>query len=271
MSPVAQMRAWTSAALGLAISALLFPPGASAQEAPAGPAQPAPAGPAQEAPARPPPLPPLASKPLPWERILDIGGEFAIVARPATGDRFGNPSPVRYEVATGFALHIRWPLLKYLQIEGYFVDVHLPVKVPLGGLGLDAAVTSPPVETFVFGVRASPRMTWGPITGWLTAGAGWGRFEFRRMTATNATGVFALRERGGSFVELPLGFGVSFEIIKRWLTLDLQATAAFVLEQHGEAFDSAQTVDAAGKLREVGPMPIIDASLVQTIGFSLLL
>ena len=92
------------------------------------------------------------------------------------------------------------------------------------------------------------------------------------MTATTAGGkTYVLRERGGSFVEIPLGFGFSWEIVKRWLSFDLQSTAAFLAEQHGKAFSDSQAVDPAGKLLNVGPLPIVDASLVQTIGFSLLL
>lgn len=269
-------------ASGLALlAALVLPVQARADDAgapsPAGSASTAappsaPADPAEGKPPRPPPLPPTEDKTSPWDRLLDVGGDFALVARPATRDAEGRASRIRYKPATGFGLHIRWPLLKYLQVEAYFIDCHLPVIIPDGALGLADTVTSPPVETFVIGARVSPRLVWGRLTGWLTAGVGWGRFEFQRMTATTSGGApYTLRERGASFVEIPLGLGVSFEIWPRWVSIDLQATAAFVAGQRGEAFDDAQTVDAGGHLRNVGPLPIMDASLVQTIGLSLLL
>jgi hypothetical protein len=255
------------------------PPGAapSPGPAPSGPALAAPAAaasvdPAEGKPPRPPPLPEAEEKTLPWDRLLDAGGDFTLVARPATHDAKGRPSRIRYQAATGFGLHIRWPLLKYLQIEGYYVDCHMPVGIPNGALGLADTVTSPSAETFVFGARISPRLAWGRLVGWLSAGAGWGRFEFPRMTATTSSGAtYTLRERGASFVEVPLGLGVSWEVLPRWISIDVQATAAFVFGQRGDAFDDAQTVDDAGHVRNVGPMPIMDASLVQTIGLSLLL
>lgn len=232
----------------------------------------APAEPATDKPARPPPLPPTEDRVLPWDHLLDIGGDLALVARPATGDAKGRSSRVRYEPATGFALHLRFPVLKHLQIEGYFIDCHHPVTIPRGALGTTDTIVSPPVETFVFGARATPNITWGRVTASATAGVGWGRMEFQRMTATTATSAkYTIRERGGSFVEFPIGVGVSIEIVKRWLTFDLRATAAFVIEPNGDAFDLGQTVDASGKLQDVSPMPIMDASLVQTIGFSLML
>lgn len=239
---------------------------------PSAPASPGPVDPAEGKPPRPPPLPPTEDRTLPWDRSLDVGGDFALVARPATGDAKGRASRVRYQAATGFALHIRWPVLKYLQVEAYYVDCHHPVSIPDGALGPSDTITSPSAETFSIGARVSPRLSWGPLVGWITAGAGWGRLELQRMTATTSSGAtYTLRERGGSFVEIPLGLGVSWEIVPRWISIDVQATAGFVVGQRGEAFDDAQTVDAAGHIRNVGPMPLMDASLVQTIGLSLLL
>lgn len=284
-------RAWALAAASLAALSSMSLPGTARADAPAGAnaaaptpsassasttadtatAPAAPAAAIDDKPARPPPLPPLEPAILPWGRTVDIGGDLSVVERPASSDVKGNPSSIRYEAATGFALHIRWSILENLQIAGYFVDCHLPVSIPRGALGLDAGVTTPPVETFVFGLRVSPSMAWGRLSGWLTAGAGWGRFEFQRMTATSSSGAFTLRERGASFVEIPLGLGASWQIVPRWLSIDFEATAAFVAGQHGEAFDHAQTVDRAGHLRDVGPLPVMDASFVQTIGFSLLL
>jgi hypothetical protein len=230
------------------------------------------ADPTDGKPARPPPFAPTESRASSWERLLDAGGDFALVARPASHDAKGQPSEVRYQAATGFALHIRWPLIEHLMLEGYYVNVHMPVELPRGSLGIADAITGPPVDTYVFGARLSPNMTWGRIRAWVSAGAGWGRFELRRFTATSSSGAsYTLRERGASFIEFPLGVGISFEIIKRWLSLDLAGTASFVVGQEGDAFSDAQAVDPSGKLVNVGPMPVMDASLVQTIGFSLLL
>ena len=242
---------------------------AATSTAPATPAPSSPLPAGEENAARPRPLSPIPITLLPWERMLDIGGDFALVARSATHERGDGPSRVRYQPATGFALHIRWPIMKWLQIEGYYLDVHMPVQLPPGSLGVRDTITSPPVETFVFGARVSPRLMLGPVTLSLTVGAGWGRFEFQRMTARTAGGAeYKLRERGASFVEIPIGFGFSWQILK-WLTFDLQMTAAPLLEQHGEAFSPSQAVDPTGKLLYVGPLPIADVSLAQTIGLSL--
>ncbi|MBK8251976.1 MAG: hypothetical protein IPK82_04840 [Polyangiaceae bacterium] len=228
--------------------------------------------PAANKPPRPPPLPETPSKTEPWEHLLDVGGDFAVVARSASTTSDGRPSRVRYQAATGFGLRVRWPIFKYLHVEGYYLDVHMPLGIPQGSLGINATIDSPPVETFTIGARVSPRMTWKSLTGWLTAGAGWGRFEFQRMTATGSSGAsFALRERGGSFIEVPMGLGISWEVWPKWISIDLQFTAALVFGERGEAFEDAQTVDAEGHIHNVMAMPAVDGSIVQTFGLSLLL
>ncbi|MFO0743385.1 MAG: hypothetical protein U0270_46385 [Labilithrix sp.] len=232
----------------------------------------APEAPPDPASARPKPLEDPAPRPLPWDRMIDVGGDFLIAARPAMNDVKGNPSEVRYQPATGFGLHLRFALLEHLLIEGYYVDVHHTITIPSGALGVTDPIASPPVETYSFGARLSPSMTWGRVTAWLTAGVGWGRFEFQRATATNSKGeTYVIRERGASFVELPVGAGARIELVKRWLSLDLTTTYAFIAGQHGDAFEPSQTIAPDGHPRALDAFPVIESSFVQSIGLSLLL
>jgi hypothetical protein len=53
--------------------------------------------------------------------------------------------------------------------------------------------------------------------------------------------------------------------------VQLELTGAFILGQEGTATDPAQAIDGAGKKRNIGGLPQLDASLVQTLGLSLLL
>jgi hypothetical protein len=72
-------------------------------------------------------------------------------------------------------------------------------------------------------------------------------------------------------VEIPIGVGAAFEIIPRWLRIHLELTGSFIPGQTGAALEHAQTIDPAGKPRDVGPMPKLDYSIAQTIGLSLVL
>ncbi len=92
------------------------------------------------------------------------------------------------------------------------------------------------------------------------------------MTATTASGAsYSLRERGGSFIEIPLGVGVSWRSCRAGCRSTCRRPRRSSWASAGDVFDDAQTVDPGGHLRNVGPMPLMDASLVQTIGLSLLL
>jgi hypothetical protein len=125
----------------------------------------------------------------------------------------------------------------------------------------------------MFGVRFSPSLAFTPrLRGWLTAGFGWGRFENPRMTTRDpGQAAFSLPERSDYVIEIPMGVGLSFDIIPRWLSLQAELTGAPIVGQEGTAVGPSQAIDAAGKKRTVGALPHLDASIVQSIGFSLLL
>jgi hypothetical protein len=125
----------------------------------------------------------------------------------------------------------------------------------------------------MFGVRFSPSIAFtSRFRGWLTAGFGWGRFEYPRMAAQDpGQAVFSIPERSAYAIEIPLGLGLSVDLIPRWLSIQAELTAAPIVGQLGTAVTTAQAIDAAGKKRTIGPLPDIDASIVQSLGLSLLL
>jgi hypothetical protein len=86
---------------------------------------------------------------------------------------------------------------------------------------------------------------------------------------------YPVRERAMSFVEIPVGIGTSYDVIRNWLTIELEVTGAFALGQEGESVRSAQAIDARlprlGRKVPIGGLPLIDASFVQMLGLSLVL
>jgi len=231
-----------------------------------------PAPPEAKRPARPPLPPAPETKPLPWQHHLDIGPLFALVARPASHDDKGQPSAVRYAPGFGVGVGLRLPVHRNLDVAGYFVDSQHVVELPPGALGVAGTIESPRVHAFSFGARVAPALSLGPRTrAWLSAGAGWGRLEFDRMKATEPLGAFTIRERSMSFVEISLGLGASFEVIPRWLRVQLEVTGAFVPSQVGSAIERAQAIDAAGKKRTILGLPKLDGVITPSLGLMLLL
>ncbi len=80
-----------------------------------------------------------------------------------------------------------------------------------------------------------------------------------------------IRERADSVVELPVGLGASFEVIPRWLSIQLELTYAFDVGQVGTGQDRAQAIGDDGRKLDIGGLPRLDGLLVQTVGISLLL
>lgn len=246
---------------------------APAQEETAGAAKNEDADAAAKKPPRPPLPPQPAAEPPLWARRLDIGGDVAFVARPASATSEGAATGIRYRTAIGFGLHARWDLFRYLRFTAYFVDTHHTVLIPQGSLGVGGQITLDAAKTYAFGARLSPTLPLGDRGRvWVTSGVGWGRLELGRMSVQEpGREAFEVRERSMSFVEVPVGLGASFEIVPRWLAVEIEVTGAFVLSQEGNALHDAQAIDTAGRKRVIGSFPEMDASFVQTLGLSLLL
>lgn len=235
---------------------------------------PPPRGPQPETPARPrlPPAPPAA--PVPWEPHLELGSDVAFVQRAASVDGNDRATDVRYRPGLGYGLHASWHLVRWLRFSGYFVDARHEVELPAGALGLTGVLTMDPVRAYSLGARLAPTLTLGErARAWLSLGIGWGRLEFDRMKVVESTASpFEVRERSQSFVEYPLGLGASFDVVPRWLSVEVGLSAAVVDDgDDGSALVDAQAIDAAGKRRNVGSLPQVDAAFVQSIGLSLLL
>ncbi len=103
------------------------------------------------------------------------------------------------------------------------------------------------------------------------AGVGWGRFEFPQMTAQEAGKLpFVIKGRGSSFVTFPLGFGSSIELLKNWLSLDFELDWSPNIHDDGTSFVVVQAIDN-GYERNIGPMPIVHVTYLQSLGLSLTL
>lgn len=207
---------------------------------------------------------------MPWQPHVEIGTGLAISEMLASKDGLKQVTPVRFSPYVGFHVDLSWQVFRYLRFTGYMVEHDDPIRFPPGSLGLAGTITGPSVHAYSFGVRFSPTLPLGSrVRLWITAGAGWGRLEYGRLTVTEAGVPFTIPKRASSIVEIPLGLGLSVELIPRWLSARMELTGAFVPSQTGDALDYTQAIDGAGKMRNVGPMPLLDASFVQTFGLSL--
>ncbi|MRG94144.1 hypothetical protein [Polyangium spumosum] len=220
-----------------------------------------------EPPARPRELPPLDVRSPPFTRHVDLGGGVALV------HRFASDEPrVRYPAAVGMALWARVDVTRWLRANLYALRTERDMALPAGALGLAGDPGDVEYYAYSFGLRLAP--TWhlsSRARAWASAGAGWGRLEHGRFSVVSPSGVFLVRERSASYVELPLGVGASFDVVPRWLAVELETSGVFYVGQRGRAFDEAQAVDASGRRVTVGAFPRFDGGFVTTLGLSLVL
>src|SRR5262249_15254440 len=156
-----------------------------------------------------------------------LGPDVVLVEPIGTHDENGADPGVRYLTAVGVGAHASWAFVRYLRITAYYLDAHHPPRVSNGGLGLSGPAASDAVHTYALGFRLAPTL---PITArfqaWVSAGAGWGRWEFPRMkvvpsraavpeTCDVTTHCYNVYERADSMAHIPLGLGASFEIVPR--------------------------------------------------------
>ncbi|WP_437568918.1 hypothetical protein [Sorangium sp. So ce542] len=244
------------------------------------------AGPARDAgaeePAK-PPRPPLPPAPpptrLPWGRHIEIGADAALVSWLGTRDDAGRLSRARLEPAIGLGIHARWEIVEHLRFSAFVVLARHEVAMQQGALGQPGAITAEPREdgapgarALALGARLAPTLPLGErARSWISVGVGYDRFDFDRMRVSDPGGEFTIRERGGSYVAIPLGLGVSFDLIRNWLTIELESSGAFLLGRGGDATREAQAIDGLGRRRTIGGLPQARGSFIHTLGLSLVL
>jgi hypothetical protein len=232
-----------------------------------------------------PPLPEAPPpQPVPWNHHIEIGVGPVAAEMPVHLDGNGNPTRVRLTPGPGFNIDLSWQIFRYLRFTGYLFEHNHAVDIPAGSLGMEVPeyVHAPSTHVYSFGVRASPTLPLGArMRLWLTAGFGWGYVGYGTLTLAgtppspcqsplvNCSSPTTIHSRAEYMFEIPLGLGGSIEIIPRWLSLRFEIIGAFMPSQTGDALGLGQYIDVLGMKHPVGPMPRLDASFVETVGFAL--
>jgi hypothetical protein len=190
-------------------------------------------------------------------------------------------SAIGLEPAPAWGVHVRWSILSWLRFHAHFMDARHSLDLPTNALMADTAnsisagstIDTGRVQTFVFGGRVAPTYEFNARwRAWLSVGLGWGRFNYPNMTVTEPSGrVLEVRQRSGTFAEVPIGIGLSVDVIENWLAIEYEATGAPAFGQSGKAHEIFQAVDSEGNIRDVGPFGASQVTFVQTLGLSLIL
>jgi hypothetical protein len=86
-------------------------------------------------------------------------------------------------------------------------------------------------------------------------GVGWVRIDAPVPTAPG----FSLQgKRSATEVNVPIGAGVSYEIIQNWLNCSMSFTYGFAFDQHGSAYAPLQAI-VDGKIVYLAPLPVLQS------------
>jgi hypothetical protein len=202
-----------------------------------------------------------------------------MVETPTSVDGDGNATPIRFRPGIAFNGDLSWQVCRFFRFTGYVLEHDHPIQWGDNPLGRPLGNSLPPASAhmYSFGARFSPTLPIGRrVRLWITAGAGWGRVEYARLSVSPPASlsgpvnpIVTVPARGESLFEVPVGLGGSIVLVPRWLSLRFELTGAFVPSQIGEALTHGQYIDALGKAQDLPPMPKLDAVFVQSVSLAL--
>lgn len=92
-----------------------------------------------------------------------------------------------------------------------------------------------------------------------SAGAGWGSVVVPSIRVMGSV-LSSIRQRRGVLLEAPLGLGVSWWVLPRWVNVSLESTYAITFGSSGDAYATDVYVNEQGRNATVGPMPTFTGS-----------
>lgn len=196
---------------------------------------------------------------------LQLGPDFGLIQRPAQPNGAG----ITYAPGITYGAHAQLLTARWLRFSLYYLHARQPLEIPEGSLG-GGAVVHPErdyLSSYVLGARLQPTLNLGQrLHLWVSAGAGWGKASAPPMQvgSSSAANHIQAARREGVLVELPFGVGGSFDIIKKWLAVSIDATYAPLTNQSGDLYRDVQAIDASGRMVHIGPLPKLGPSMAAT-------
>ena len=141
-----------------------------------------------------------------------------------------------------------------------------------GALGTqEARIDQPGLE--VLSMQAGLEPTWSPVRHvrlWAGPWMGWGRVTAPEPRIEGPLRVRSA-ERYGVILEAGLGFGTTYEILPRWLTLNTTLGAGLMADQSGTVFQQVQGFDDEGHRVFVDGLPRFSGCFQASAGLGVLL
>ena len=184
---------------------------------------------------------------------LELGPDVAYVQRLSASPTEGVSS--RSALAPG--LLGRATLVPWLAVGFRYNRSFHTIDLSSGALRTSAPVLEAASDLQVTTLQGSLQPTWQArptLRLYASLGLGWGSViapAIRLQGTTPST----IRQRRGVFVEVPLGLGVTWWALPRWLSVTYEASYAPASGSSGDAYTPDTYVSPSGQNATAGPMP----------------
>ncbi len=205
--------------------------------------------------------------------LLELGAYATFVSRSTPPRGPDNARGVTYDPAAGLRIDARANLFQWL---GFAIIYHRSSHTVSGpDLAPDLPghqYTMETMATYAIGAAVEPTYRFSDrMRAWLSIGAGWGRAKVGKTSLTTATGTHLIDERAGVFVELPLGAGFAYDVIRNHVSVVLRGTRAGVTAESGSLYETTQTLDSRGQISHEPGLPTFSPVYCVSLGLAWLI
>lgn len=207
------------------------------------------------------------------EPQAELSALAGLSVRPAASGNDENPDGIGYGPGLQLSFLARGYVWSWLSAAIYHRRASHELDLPRGAAGLDYQhISMDKLLVYSLGARLEPTYhVSDSFRTWVSLGVGWGRMTLDKVHVQETDRSYTVPERAGVFVEVPLGLGVSYEVVPQWLAIQAEADVAHLSKQSGGLHGSTPYVDSNGSLHFAGPMPTQVVSGSFLLGVSLLL
>ena len=201
--------------------------------------------------------------------------EVAVLAGVAMrfADSGDDPDEIGYRPGVQLIVQGRGYVWSWLNAAIYHRRAHHQIDIPRGAAGMDYEhMDKDSVLAYSLGARFEPTYRiMDSVRVFAIVGIGWGKLNMGRIHVQESARSYMVRDRSGVFVEIPLGLGLAYEVIPRWLAIQAEVDVSPFWKQSGGVHGTSPYTDSDGILGSVGPMPMQTHSASFLFGVSLLL
>jgi hypothetical protein len=181
-------------------------------------------------------------------RNVDIGPDAGIWARPAQGN-----TGVTYSAGFSWGAHARLEIAEWLGVRALVNSTRHGVSVDRGALGPtpETELDQPALRVVYLAAQLEPTWLITPrLRVWGGLGAGWATVEAPAPKSKDDSELRSAR-RTGVYLDLLAALGITFDVVRDWMTASVSVTGGAPVNQSGAVFRRVQVLQQNPPAQEI--------------------